>query len=154
MNIFEQANDVNKKVAEGEITGAVTWPLEGQARLMEVKSEFKKGNPYLAFKLAHDVKGTQVFLVRLPTHADKDSAKFMGMQRIYATLFSAAQIAAGSQPPEAVFNALVKDIHENGEIPVQYTLTNYETLSQQTGKTFTNQSLEALAVVLDDCDMV
>lgn len=149
MNIFEQANQINAKVVSGELGGAVTWPLNGRAVLVEVKAEYKKGNPYIAFRLMHEEKGAQSFLVRLPNASDKDTAKFMSMQRLYATLYAAAKVPAGSKDPEPVFNALVEDIHQNGDLLVDYTLSEYETVSQQTGKTFINQSLESLKVIED-----
>lgn len=146
MNIFEQANQIERKVAAGEIGGAVSWPLEGEATLLEVGSEYKKGNPYITFKMRHPVKGTQTFLVRIPTANDKDGAKFMAMQRIYATVYAAADVTAGSKTPEETFNILSEDL-KSGEITVKYVLSEYTTISQQTGKEFVNQSLESLTPI-------
>lgn len=143
---FAGVNNIDSQVQNGEISGFVTWPLEGGATVQEVKADYKNGVPYFFIKLLHDSKGIREFALKVPQPQDKDAAKFMGMQRIYATLYPIGRSVPGKTSVQDAFAAASKS-----KARVNYKLEEYESFSEKHGKMFTNQSLASLTIV-DDGD--
>lgn len=144
---FAGANDIDKQVQNGEISGFIQWPLEGSATVQEIKADYKNGVPYFFIKLLHDSKGIREFALKVPQASDKDAAKFMGMQRIYATLYPIGGSTPGKTSVQDAFAAASKV-----KPRVTYKLEEYEAFSEKHGKMFTNQSLAA--IILEDGDFV
>jgi len=141
---FGTTDNLQKKVNAGEIKGFASWPVSGQARLVSVGKLLKAGAPYLSFKLSSK-EGVQEFLVRLPQESDKEMAKFLSMQRIYKTLFVIGGSDPATHPVSEAFERAQKAA-DGRALEVAYTLSEYESVSQATGKTFKNQSLESLNI--------
>jgi hypothetical protein len=144
--VLDAMEEIDSKVSSGEITGAVSWPLEGEAEVVEVGDDVKQGKPYLTITMIHSVKGKQTFLVRVPVASDKQTAKFMGMQKIYATLFSLGGCVPAKNSPKEAFQSTQNKL-KTSPIRVRYKLSEYESVSPTTAKVFVNQSLETLTVV-------
>lgn len=142
MAFFADADSVAEQNAAGQLDPS--WPLEGQATLLAVKTDIKKGAPYIVFVLQHDKKGTKDFLVRLPKRDDKDTAKFMAMKSIYATLYSVADLPTTSPISEA-FQASA-DFLKDGAASCRYQLREWNSFNPTTGNTFKNQNLEAIFI--------
>jgi hypothetical protein len=142
-NFFGQAEEISDKVKKGEISGSVTWPLTGTARLVGVEKTYKSGTPYLVFKLAGEA-GLRDFFVRIPQAGDKDAAKFMGMQKIYKTLFLCGRSDPSTVPVGTAFENAQKAIGNS----FTFDLEEYDQVSQKNGQTYTNQSLVSLRPAL------
>jgi hypothetical protein len=141
-NFFAAAEQLDTDVQDGKITGIVTWPLEGQAELKEVRADYKDGKQFFFIKLIGD-KGTREFAIKIPAPADKDAAKFMAMQKIYGTIFAVGGSIPGKTGVEDAFNAARDAIGAT----VAYRLEEYTSFSEKHGKEFTNQSLAGLSLV-------
>lgn len=143
-SFFMQADEIDQKVQSGEIAGFAAWELAGEAILESVKEEIKNGTNYLSFRLK-GAKGPRDFLVKIPGAADKDTAKYMGTQKLYACIHSVIGATPGKISISAAWSKL-KEALDEGPINVEYKLSEYESFSASTGKMYTNQSLEALAL--------
>lgn len=139
---FAAANDIDQKVQEGEISGVTTWPLEGTCTLKEIKADYKDGKPYFFLKLVHPVKGTREMAVKVPMESDKDAAKFMGMQKIYATIYPLGKASPGKDSVQVAYQKALDAVGAT----LNYKMEEYESFSEKHGKMFTNQSLSALSI--------
>lgn len=139
---FGSLEALDNQVQAGEIAGYTAWPTEGVCEVLEVTAEHKNGKPYFGFKLRHPVKGVREFLVRVPQATDKDAAKFMGMQRIYATLYPISGSTPGKVTVQTAFESASKV-----QATMEFRLEEYESFSEKTGKSYTNQNLESLTLV-------
>ena len=148
VNFFATVDLLDEKVQSGEITGIVMWPIEGECEILEVSTTYKNGNPFVAYRMRHPEKGNQVFMNRLSGENDKDSAKFMGMQRLYSCLFTIAGATPGKVQPSKAFEMANAKLAA-GPLRAKYILQEYDSFSEKSGKTFTNQSLESLAVIIE-----
>lgn len=140
---FQGAEEANDKVQSGEISGFVQWPLDGTAKVDSLAADYKNGVPYLLIKLQHSVKGMREFALRIPQAQDKDTAKFMGMQKIYGTVYPIGKSTPGTHNVQAAFARA----QENAGAMVKFRLEEYESFSEKHGKYFTNQSLTSLELV-------
>lgn len=133
--------EVNQKVISGEITGIVTWPLEGVCTVEGIGEIVKKGKSFLEFTMKNNF-GKTSFLVNIPTSASDPRAMFMGMQTIYATLYSVAACSPKTVSPIQAL-ALAKK-----KLPVvaEFKLRNYESFDPNKGVKYTNQNLVSLVV--------
>lgn len=147
-NFFGQVEDISSQVKKGEIAGNISWPINGKARLVGVEKTYKTGNPYLVFKLTGE-NGLRDFFVKIPTSSDKDAAKFMGMQRIYKTLFLCGRSDPGTVAVGAAFENAQKAVGNT----FTYELEEYEQVSSKNGQTYTNQSLSSLRPELQTAGM-
>lgn len=137
---LESLNEINSGVQNGEISGFAQWPMEGTCCVESVDLITKNGSQYFAFRLVGD-RGKREFLVRIPNKSDKDSAKFMGMQKIYNTLYAFGS-KVGEDIPQKAFERAKKVCAKYGKF--NFVLAEYNSFSEKTGKTFKNQSLESL----------
>ena len=141
-NFFAQADQLDKQVQDGEISGVTAWPLEGEAEVKEVRADYKDGKQYFFIKLLGD-KGNREFAIKIPAPADKEAAKFMGMQKIYATIFALGGATPGKTSVGDAFTAAVDSVGST----VRFKLEEYTSWSDKYGKEFTNQSLASLELV-------
>jgi len=148
-SFFESLKNIKKKADSGELKGFAVWPLQGEATLTRVGTEYKMGKPYLSFGLISQRQGSADFLVRVPLDSDKDAAKIMGLQRIYSTLFAAGNFDITRYDPEMA----LKELQTKLPLKVNYSLQEYEQVSSKNGQTYKNQSLESLEPVVTGNDL-
>lgn len=148
-NFFGTADAIKSQVDSGAVKGFQTWPVEGQAFVHNVSKEYKNGSPYVAISMSTSGRGLQKFFVRVPQEHDKEMAKFLGIQKLYKTLYVVGNVDVVGNGIGVAFEAAQKRL-EKDPIPVSYVLSEYETISEKNGKAYTNQSLEELKPLTPD----
>lgn len=140
---LDNLNNLHTKVQSGEVSGMVTWPLSGEAHVSKIDSTYKQGVEYISIVLKHAAKGNREFLVRVPQSTDKSAAVFMGMQRIYGTIYAVAGVSPADVDPGTAFKQAQAIAANEGPL-VNFELEEYESNNSRNGQTYVNQSLKSL----------
>lgn len=147
MNNLSSLNQIDQGVKKGEISGGgmLDLPLKGEAILFDIDVFTRNNNQFLAFYLtlpgAHDYRR---FDIRCPSGNDKQAAQYLGMQRIYATLFGAVKADPKSQLVDAVYNQAAEMLKANS-IKVAYALSERSFISQRDGTEKKMMDLDSLS---------
>jgi len=142
-NVLVELDELDRQVQDGEITGIIEWPLTGTCTVEEISLTSKNGSQYFSLKLFGD-KGKRIFLVRIPNKQDSESAKFMGMKKIYNTVYALGSKIGGVSPQGAYIFAKT----QCGKNKFKYALSTYNSPGRN-GNVFVNQSLESLEIIDD-----
>lgn len=140
-------DQIDQDVKEGKIQGnTLAFPsLTGNAYFYWIELKNVGNNSFLEICLAleDNTMARKTFSLWLPQHSSNPNAKFMAMQRVYNTVFSACKKDSKSAKLSDVYNGLQK-LFETKSILVSFALQERKSFSERTGKEYTNQDLESM----------
>jgi hypothetical protein len=144
--MLDHLNQIDNGVKQGTISGGgnLQLPLQGEAILFDIDIHTDNSNQYMSFFLT--VPGSQDFRrfqLRTPSQNDKHAAQYLGMQRIYATLFGAIKADPKADLVTAVWERLTETLKTNS-IKVQYEAAENSFISKRDGKEIKTLELNRL----------
>lgn len=144
--MLENLNNIDSGVKSGTISGGgmLQLPLTGEAILFDVDLHNDNGNQYMSFFLTLPGSSDyRRFQLRTPSENDKHAAQYLGMQRIYSTLFGAIKADSKIDLVTTVWLKITEALKASS-IKVQYECAENSFISKRDGKEIKTLELNRL----------
>lgn len=134
--MLDHLNQIDNGVKTGAITGGgmLALPASGEAILFDCDLHTQNGNTFMSFFLTlPGSRDYRRFQIRLPSTTDKQAAQYLGMQRVYKTLYGAIKANPDNEPPTKVWDSLMEGLKQNSvRVAIETEERSY--VSQRDGK--------------------